>query len=70
MNYNSTEIILAFDGISTLSYCTKSPVWYNMPKGGTQNILWLLAVNRMFTDLCECNEHRKTKGFEVRVYVL
>ena len=29
---------------------------------------WLLAAKRMFSDLCECNEHRKTEGFEVSVY--
>ena len=33
-----------------------------------QNICCLLASKRMFKELCECNEHRETAGFEVRVH--
>lgn len=34
----------------------------------TENIWWLLADNQMFEELCECNEHRETEGFEVSAY--
>ena len=33
-----------------------------------QDICCLLASEKMFKELCECNEHRGTAGFEVRVH--